>query len=165
MANLSEAAVQAVLDSKLAVVTSPQWREHGTSFKADLPVENPHRLPLRLSVTVSARLPGHYSFALLHGNQRIRALDVRGSHKNRCRGSYEAWTRRTHKHAWTDACAEAWAFTPADIPPTPGTAEAVIPGEYRQSYEAFLAECHIDQEAPWVDPEQPRRAQELGEVG
>ncbi len=107
--------------------------------------------PVRLHMHIPVRIPWKYSIVLVWWNWPIRRLDVRGSHVNQCDGSGERWRRETHKHQWRDAYRDDWAYTPTDLPNTPG--ENVRPDEYRQVFEGFCKECSIRVETTWVDPD------------
>jgi hypothetical protein len=94
--------------------------------------------------------PWQYDLALVFRDVPIRRLDVRSSHRNVCDGSNETWHRRTHKHVWRDQFRDAWAYTPSDIPPTPGM--ALVENEHQKVFEGFCEECSISIATPWVDP-------------
>lgn len=88
----------------------------------------------------------------------LRRLDLRDSHPN---PDGQVWDHQTHKHLWSAADGNDWAYTPTDIPhdtsPEPDT-----PDDYRRIFEAFVAECKIElgPDYKWTDPplEQQQRA-------
>lgn len=105
---------------------------------------------LEIVMHVSRRRPWHYSLVLLWAKRPIKRLDVRGSHTNQCDGSGERWTAQTHKHPFTDRYELAQAYTPDDLPDTPG--RELERDEHRRVFEAFCGECGIEVECEWNDP-------------
>ncbi len=83
----------------------------------------------------------------------LRRLDLRDDHVN---PDGVQWRRETHKHRWSVADANSWAYTPNDIPHD-GRPEAVGPDNYRAIFEAFAAECQIGfgPNYNWNDPTFP----------
>lgn len=154
MPTLTRKQIEVLLEAELIVVDVLKWEPGSAGWvRAVVAVDNSHGLPLRLNLQVSTRLPGAYSYSLLNGGQTLRRLDVRGSHANNgaC-GSDERWVRRTHKHHYTDEHGDRCAYTPTDLPDTPGGLGTVAPGEYRRLFEAFCVECGIEVQTRWREP-------------
>lgn len=80
----------------------------------------------------------------------LRRLDVGDTHRQ---PDGEVWERRTHKHLWSTSEGNSWAYLPTDIPETPA-GQTVSGADYRQVFEAFVAECKIDigPDYKWTDP-------------
>ncbi|MFC1592840.1 DUF6978 family protein [Candidatus Omnitrophota bacterium] len=99
-----------------------------------LPVESDLKSKLEVILTVNVEEPSKFSFTLLlNGIHRLRGLDIKGSHHNKCSDQHR-WDGQTHKHAWQDSCPGGHAYTPADITGT-GIMEAFV---------QFCGECNID---------------------
>lgn len=109
---------------------------------------------LVMDMHISTILPGKYTFQLRQlGGPNLRRLDVRGSHRNRpSTGDAEKWNGRTHKHRFRDLHGDRFAYTPDDIPDTSAPTISPNPGEYREVFMAFCAECGIDEAGMWSDP-------------
>ncbi len=69
----------------------------------------------------------------------LRRLDLRDSHSN---PDGESWHQATHKHVWSAASGNAWAYTPSDIPHD-ADPEPVGADDYRLVFEAFAHESGI----------------------
>jgi len=87
---------------------------------------------LELRITVNTELPSKYSMSILLNQVRIKALDINGSHSNKCTDK-KIWAGQTHKHDWSDVCPDGHAYTPIDI--TGVTIETVL--------NEFCKECNI----------------------
>ena len=116
------------------------WECVGTTVRARMGLHNAHALPLILHAQVLIHKPWRITVFLMLYDVHLRRLDVNGSHRNRT-GVREAWVERTHKHRWSEAQADADAYTPGDIPSIPLT--SVTGDHYRQVVEAFCGECGI----------------------
>jgi hypothetical protein len=122
--------------------SNPRWVQFAVFLDA------PTDTSLRLAMTVNTRNPGFYAILLLRGDQVLRRLDVRGSHRNPPAASGEKWLAATHKHRWTDSFADKVAYTAADIS-TPPTFDR---SEYEGTFRAFCNECNITFSGAWQDP-------------
>ena len=147
---VTEAAVKNLIE-KGGLISKPlSWAIKNGQVRSRMEVDNPDGEALEIDVHISTVLPGKYSLALLWAKRCITRLDVRGSHVNHCDGTQERWRRTTHKHRHSDAYAMAQAYTPGDVPSTPGL---VAPdNEYEAVFKAFCAECGIDPDDAWVPP-------------
>jgi hypothetical protein len=156
-----------VLDPEagLALLVPVRWRDKVATVRAQMAVHNDQGLPLYVSMQVTKDRPWKPTAYLMHESDQLRRLDVNGSHLNRT-PDRERWTRRTHKHAWSEANRDARAYTPDDIPDLP--VETFALDSLRVIFEAFLAECHIVTGGAyvWSDPDLALRTAQtrLGEV-
>lgn len=122
---------------------------------------------LSLTGQVSALRPGASSWALVWGRkgqsehpEAIRRLDLRGTHRN---PDGQWWRCETHKHRWSAADNNDWAYTPDDIPhDVPGSVVGV--DSYREIFEAFAAECDVSLGTgyEWADPALPEPPVQIG---
>jgi hypothetical protein len=111
------------------------WQQSANKnwLRAEIPVTGRRDLKMCIIVTANRSEPSMHSFALLLNNAfRIRGLDVNGSHRNR-HTDQNKWTAQIHKHKWTDACRDRFAYTPNDITAVEITDQLV----------QFCAECGI----------------------
>jgi hypothetical protein len=146
----AEAAYLLSSASKLTLRVSPKWDDRGATVETRISVDNQRGETIWLDMHISTRVPWKYSVQLRWGNEPVRRLDVRGTHRNPLRSQH--WRNETHKHRWTDAHKMNVAHSPTDLPDT--TAKTVTPEEYRLVFEAFCKECGIVL-APsyrWVEP-------------
>lgn len=144
---------------RLKLVEPIAWEVEGPHVKARVPVEGSAStlgaVRLTMDLSVNRNLPGKYTYQLRQASSavRLRRLDVRGSHTNlQHTGNTERWNRRTHKHAFRDACGDAYAYTPTDIPDTDSPSDSPEPNEHGLVFEAFCGECGIEVGGNWVDP-------------
>jgi len=164
--HVTDRMVAGVLDPSagLELRVPVTWKLFDTTVRARMALHNVHALPLSLNAQVLIYKPWKFTvFLMLHGIH-LRRLDVNGSHRNRT-SDREQWIKRTHKHRWSEAHADAEAYTPCDIPSLPLTA---VTGEhYRRVFEAFCSECGIDLVAGycWSEPMASSRDSSLGEGG
>lgn len=99
-----------------------------------LPVESDLKSKLEVILTVNVEEPSKFSFTLLlNGIYRMRGLDIRGSHHNKC-SDQQRWDGQIHKHSWQDSCPGGHAYTPADI-----TGAGI-----KNTFAQFCKECNID---------------------
>jgi Family of unknown function (DUF6978) len=146
----AEAAYLLSPASRLTVRVPPKWGTRSVTVETKISVENERGETIWLDMHISTRVPWKYSVQLRWGNEPVRRLDVRGTHRNPRGGKH--WRNETHKHRWTDAHRMNLAYSPKDLADT--TAKAVTPEEYRLTFEAFCKECGIVL-APsyrWVEP-------------
>ena len=142
MVEVSDRLAAAVLDtasSKLELRVPLAWEERAISLRAQGLIHNSHGLPVRLGLQISKDKPWKVTVYLLIYGVTLRRLDVNGSHRNRTDG--HRWTFQTHKHTYSDAHADAVAYTPTDIPSV--SFENVGADDYRAVLEAFCEECGI----------------------
>lgn len=157
---LKQAHIDYIIDSvRLKLVEPIEWEVEGPHVKARVPVEaatsDLGAVRLTMDLSVNRNLPGKYTYQLRQTSSPVclRRLDVRGSHTNlRHTGNTERWNRRTHKHAYRDACGDAFAYTPIDIPDTGSPSDSPEPNEHSTVFEAFCNECGIEVGGYWVDP-------------
>jgi hypothetical protein len=147
-----ESEVEAFLQwGRLQIVGSPAWQIEPSEIRAELTVRNAGGHQARMYFRIPRAIPWQYHLVLVVSRQCIRRLDVRGSHTNPD-PARERWQLRTHKHRFTDAWGDRWAYTPDDLPPTPANVD-VTTTEYRQVFEAYCHECYIDtSQLVWEDP-------------
>lgn len=140
------------------------WVRVGTTVRARMVLHNAHALPLVLHAQVLIHKPWKFTVFLMLYDVHLRRLDVNGSHRNRV-GARETWIERTHKHRWSEARADADAYTPSDIPSIPLT--NVTADHYRQVLEAFCGECGITlaDGYQWSAPQVNSSDDALGEGG
>jgi hypothetical protein len=119
---------------------------------------------LRVTARIALAVPHRSHWLLIWGDKRdqeravcLRRLDLRDRHAN---PDGEAWDNATHKHTWSVAAGNDWAYTPDDIPHDQ-VAEPVGPDDYRAVFEAFLDECQIGRgpDYKWQDPPLAQRRQ------
>ena len=112
---------------------------------------------LQLVGRVSLAVPESSHWALLWGAKQalehpeaVRRLDLRDGHVN---PDGKRWDDETHKHLWSAADGNDWAYTPDDIPHEVGPSR-VGPDDYRAIFEAFAMECGIGfgLDYRWTDP-------------
>ncbi len=116
-----------------------QQRDDGNWYM-EMPVEAPEQWPLRLYGRFNPRT-GCYTFILFCGTLNVRRLDVGKRHHNPdCND-----VGPVHKHTWTDRSGDKWAYEPSDI----SSANSI-----RETFFAFLAECHIAFEGQFREPPQ-----------
>ena len=157
---LRQAEIDYIIDRvRLKIVAPIAWEVEGAHVKARVLVEaatsDLGNVRLTMDLTVNRNLPGKYTYQLRQAPAFVclRRLDVRGTHTNRKHtGSDESWKRRTHKHAFRDACGDAFAYTPTDIPDTGSPSNSPDPREHELVFEAFCTECGIEVGGNWVDP-------------
>jgi hypothetical protein len=131
-------------DGSLTVKGVHRWKRgaHKSWARTDIPVEltDPmlRGIVLKLVITVSYETDKR-DFVLLWNNIPVRRLCINGSHTNRHTNT-DRWTRRTHKHTWTDHCMDRFAYTPTDIK------SEDVHGQFAE----FCAECGIACEATLV---------------
>jgi hypothetical protein len=89
---------------------------------------------LKVVITINRFSYEKYSCTLILNNSfRIRGLDVKSSHTNKCKDKNN-WKAETHKHKWVEKCRDGWAYTPTDID------ESSIPS----AINSFFKECNIN---------------------
>lgn len=148
-----EAEVDRLMRSDLVIREQMIWKRRSPAdsrVRLRLSVANSLGESVFLHMHMPIERAWQYNLALVWSDVPIRRLDVRCSHRNVCDGSDERWSRQTHKHLWRDQFRDAWAYTPTDIPATPGV--ALGQDEHRRVFEAFCVECHITVATSWVDP-------------
>jgi hypothetical protein len=155
---LTDAEAAAIVDDSGKVInerlvwdvrrSSPEARP--TEVGVSVGVFNAASENLRLVVRIGLSALQRPHFLLLWGEKsrrelptNLRRLDINDSHDN---PDGERWRGGTHKHRWSVADGNAWAYTPDDIP--------VGHDNYREVFEAFTAECKITfgPDYAWADP-------------
>jgi hypothetical protein len=124
--------------------SNPNWTQFGGFVDAR------RETAVRLIMTVSLLRPEKYTLLLLRGEQVLRRLDVRGSHRNPPATSGQEWKVQTHKHAWSDGYADKVAYTPPDV-----RTMTFARDEYEVIFRAFCRECGVDFQGRWTDPPKP----------
>lgn len=128
-----------------------------TEVRMAVAVSNPQRERLVLGGRIALVVPGRSHWLLTWGDkshderpETIRRLDLRDLHRN---PDGEYWDRRTHKHRWSVADANRWAYTPTDIPHDVKAGSDTV-DDYRAIFEAFARECGIGfgPYYAWQDP-------------
>jgi hypothetical protein len=150
MAALTEESIRRLLAADPVLRGKLRWKPRGVRVRARMEVDNAMGEPMTIEMHISTQNPSSYSIALMWDRRPIKRLDVRGRHTNVCDGSGKRWRWQTHKHPFTDQYQLAQAYTPEDIPQTPGF--EVGREEYREVFEAFCQECNIRLEYDWSDP-------------
>jgi hypothetical protein len=80
--------------------------------RVQIPVESNKSRSLKIVITANLEYPGFYSISLLLNNaNRIRALDVNGSHSNK-HTNRDKWIGQSHFHKWTDVCHDRFCYSP-----------------------------------------------------
>ncbi len=150
---VTDQLVEALLDpaAGLALQVPVTWKGRPGTVRAQMAVSNAQAVPLLVGMQVTRAKPWKPTVYLMLENEHLRRLDVNGSHGNRT-PPREQWTRRTHKHRWTQAHGDAVAYTPAEVPNVP--LGNVTGRQLREVFEAFLVECHIETRGAylWSDP-------------
>lgn len=155
---LTDGEAAALLTAEKMVDEPLSWEEQSERYvRTQVAVVNSLGEYLYLTGKVNRRRPGASSWALVWGRkvalehpESIRRLDLRGRHRN---PDGELWHDRTHKHRWSAADNNSWAYTPDDIPhEIPGSVVGV--DNYREVFEAFAAECGVSlgDGYEWSDP-------------
>ena len=112
---------------------------------------------LYIDMRIDPALPGSSSWIFTWGDkskaefsENLRRLDLRASHRN---PDGERWSRKTHKHRWSEEFSNRFAYTPTDIPHDVN-AGIDSTDNYREVFEAFATECKIElgQDYRWSDP-------------
>jgi hypothetical protein len=146
--------VARVLDPKagLELRVPVRWVDRRVAVRAQMAVHNADGLPIFLGIQVTKDKPWKPTVYLMLEGVHLRRLDVNGSHTNRT-PDRENWQWRTHKHRWSEATADAQAYTPDDIPRVPFV--DVTAEHYRSVLEAFLDEVGIKKGGgyAWADPD------------
>jgi hypothetical protein len=160
---LTDEEAQALLGMPKFVNESVKWQPSRasetrvTEVRMAVAVSNPRAENLLLGGRIALATPGRSHWRLTWGDkahgerpEEIRRLDLRDGHVNPDGKRFE---RQTHKHRWSVADSNRWAYVPSDIPHDvdggPQTQD-----DYRAIFEAFAAECSIDL-GPfyvWQDP-------------
>lgn len=152
---LSEAQVERILTEGFVLEddirwapqpSNPNWLQFGAFLDAGTEAS------VRINMAVSMLRREKYKIVLLRGEQVLRRLDVRGSHRNPRTAGGESWCASTHKHRWTDIYADKAAYTPTDI-----SASTFNSGEYEVTFLEFCGECNIDFRGQWQDPPEQRQ--------
>lgn len=165
---LTDGEAAALLTAEKMVDEPLSWEEQSERYvRTQVAVVNGLGEYLYLSGKVNRRRPGASSWALVWGRkvdgehpESIRRLDLRGKHRN---PDGEWWHGRTHKHRWSVADNNAWAYTPDDIPHEV-TGSVVGVDNYREVFEAFAAECAVTlgDGYEWSDPPLEEATQQTG---
>lgn len=148
MSQVDESEVQAIIgDATKSIDSDLVWSEdedHGPriEFRAELSSAAGHSLMVVASYNRESRVLGYH---IVHRGlgRRIYGLDLGRQHRN----PDGHRVGETHKHRWTDAAQDRWAYAPSDI-----TASADDPvAVWRQ----FCAEASINhrgtlQAVPWT---------------
>jgi len=147
---LPESEIQRILDAGATFSDSPRWAAryqniYWVQFGGF--VDSPLDPGLRINMAVSVRRPEKYTIAYLRGEQMLRRLDVRGSHRNPTTASGATWVVATHKHRWTDTHADQVAYEPPDV----ATPEEMESGEHERVFNEFCTECRIGFTGKWND--------------
>ena len=133
---ITERECNSIIALPKAIRANITWIEKANKawVTSKLPVECEFKGRLEVIITVNVEEPSIFSITLLlNGAYRIRGLDVRGSHYNKC-SDHQRWHCQTHKHPWTESCPGGHAYTPTDITGT--TIQEMFP--------QFCRECNVD---------------------
>lgn len=155
---LKDVEAEALLARPKSIGATVEWKPaNAQNLRMSVAVENALGENLALTGRISATYPGRSGWCLVWGQkaasehpEAIRRLDLRDTHRN---PDGEWWRRKTHKHRWSEADNNSWAYTPTDIPhEIPGS--NVTEDNYREIFEAFAAECGITlgDGYRWTDP-------------
>jgi hypothetical protein len=133
---ITESDCDRVLAAPKQITASIKWDQKSNKSwaRSVLPVESDLKSKLEVILTVNIEEPSKFSFTLLmSGIYRIRSLDIKGSHHNKC-SDQKRWDGQMHKHSWKDSCPDGHAYTPTDITNT----------GLENSFIQFCKECNID---------------------
>ena len=132
--NITKSACTQVLALQKTIGHDVVWttKQNEAWAEARLPIKAQWPGSLELVITVNTALPSKYSMSIMLNQVRIKALDVNGSHSNKCTDKI-IWAAQTHKHDWSDVCPDGHAYTPTDI--TGSTIADVL--------NQFCKECNI----------------------
>lgn len=145
---LTDGEADALLAAEKQVDRPVAWTEQTDSrfVRMEVPVSNALSENLYLTGRINRLRPGVSGWALIWGRkafrehpESIRRLDLRDTHRN---PDGQWWRKQTHKHRWSAADNNDWAYTPDDIPHDQ-SASAVDADDYRAVFEAFAAECGV----------------------
>jgi hypothetical protein len=128
LGGFDEQEVEHVMQLKKWINENPEWKPSEGYQRFRVPVGCEEAYALQLIGTFNPNL-GNYTYVLLLGTQPIRRLDVGKAHHNpQCDrvGPH-------HKHTWTDAHSDRWAYEPDDIDFT----------DLETAFHGFLKECGI----------------------
>lgn len=163
--HLTDSEAAGVLADRSLVVNEPvRWEiSRGTEanpseVRMSVRVFNSLGENLRLRGRISIAVPECSHWVLGWGDKRagehpaeIRRLDLRDGHRN---PDGERWIDATHKHLWSAAEGNRWAYTPTDIPHSVLEEDGVCDDDYRAIFEAFASECRVGlgPDYRWTDP-------------
>jgi hypothetical protein len=162
---LTDSGAAALLDSSVSKTVNEEvvWTAggarsgEGSEVRMRVSVFNSMNEPLFVTGRIELDNPLASHWLLVWGTKRggqhsvnLRRLDLRDSHPN---PDGQRWDHATHKHTWSEADGNAWAYTPTDIPHDQSPS-FVGHDDYRLICEAFLAECGIElgPDYKWSEP-------------
>lgn len=177
--HLTDAEAEALLDDATSRTISAPVEWEVSQSRGGVPSEVRFTVPVHTSLGETLSIKGRIEldavqashWVLVWGDKTreeqpvaIRRLDLRDTHRN---PDGQWWDRQTHKHLWSAADGNDWAYTPTDIPHDPSP-DPDGPDDYGQVFEAFVAECKIElgPDYKWTDPplHQQRADQPMWEV-
>ncbi|POB11082.1 hypothetical protein CO251_05920 [Sulfobacillus sp. hq2] len=140
---LTEAESEVFLIQPKALHDKVKWKQRSEApflYRADARVlltESGDVRPLDLVLPYNDKAKT-FTFILRYGkSENIRRLDFNKPHRNPGANS-RTKIDKLHKHKWTDAYQDQWAYEPGDIED---------PSDVQKSLGNFLHECHIDYES------------------
>ena len=132
---LTEAEVERIVLAPKSISKDVEWHfnQNESWAKCELNVENDLKVNLKAYINVNMEETSLQSFSLILSNAYcIRRLDVNGSHRNR-HSDDNLWQITSHKHKWTDACRDSYAYTP----------DEVVGKKVDDNFRLFCKECNI----------------------
>lgn len=132
-------------DTTKKVEIDIRWKEdddHSPTQEFMVDILNAQGLPVVLKGTFNGLAKSLSFVVLLKGTGRIYALDLGAEHRN---PDTRELVGRKHKHKWTDAHRDKWAYCPEDITETVEN----ISGVWQQ----FCAEVRLVHNGTFYNPE------------
>lgn len=138
-----------------------EWMASGGESRFSVRVFNTRNETLTMRGRINDAVPERSHWLLIWGDRAkeehpevLRRLDLRDNHDN---PDGQTWRGQTHKHTWSRAENNAWAYTPDDIPHHLEVGP-VVADDYRAIFEAFAAECGVrfGPDYRWTDPKLDR---------
>ena len=124
-----EQEVEAVINLRKWCDQDVEWKARDGYLEFRLAIVCEEAYPLQIIGVFTAKT-GYYRYNFFLGSQPIRMLHVGKAHHNpECDR-----TGKNHKHRWTDAHQERWAYEPGDLDLS----------DMETAFRGFVQECNIE---------------------
>jgi len=133
---ITEQMVASIMHAPKAITEEIKWsakrdRDHVLEFIVPIETSDPN-IKLQLVANMNTKIRKFSLTIVYNGIARIKSLDIGKGHKNP--PDRRVNVGKKHKHTWTDAWKDQWAYKPDDI--TDGA-------PFEQVFWEFLKECNI----------------------